>query len=119
MDGFLHTPFDTKNILSGLCLTENDRILMFTILDRLIERAAKLTAAQLAAVVMKTEKGKDPTQPVCIAADGTTYYKTKGLKFRTEYYLKDFLINKKQRFVEFTHREDAPLIGAAVAGLLQ
>ncbi len=118
MDGFLNYPGNIVNPLGKLCTTESDKIILFTIMDQLIERAAKLTAAQLAAVVLKTGKGDDPTYPVCIAADGTTYYKTKGLKFRTEYYLKEYLENTKNRYVEFCHLDDAPLIGAAVAGLL-
>jgi len=118
MDSFLHTPYDTANTLAQLC-TEDDRIIMYTLLDRLIERAAKLTAASLAAVVLKTGKGHNPSKPVCIAADGTTFFKTKGLRFRTSYYLKEFLETKHHIFTEFTHRDDAPLIGAAVAALQQ
>ena len=119
MDKFLNSPRDILNPLGKLCSTDSDRILLFTIMDQLIERAAKLTAAHLAAIVLKTGKGDDPTLPVCIAADGTTYYKSKGLKFRTEYYLKSYLEIKKNRYVEFCHLDDAPVIGAAVAGLLQ
>ena len=119
MDGFLNNPRDTRNPLGRLCSTDSDRIILYTIMDQLIERAARLAAAQLAAVVLKTGKGDDPTLPVCIAADGTTYYKTRGLKFRTEFYLKKYLENTKNRYVDFCHLDDAPLIGAAVAGLLQ
>lgn len=119
MDGFLNYPRDIFNPLGKLCSTDSDKIILFTIMDQLIERAARIAAAQLAAVVLKTGKGEDPTFPVCIAADGTTYYKTKGLKFRTEYYLKGYLENIKYKYVAFCHLDDAPLIGAAVAGLLQ
>lgn len=118
MDGFLNNPGNSLNPLGKICATKSDRIILFTIMDQLIERAAKLTASQLAAVVLKTGKGDDPTFPVCIAADGTTYYKTRNLKFRTEFYLKNYLENKNNRYVEFCHIEDAPLIGAAVAGLI-
>ena len=119
MDGFLNNPRNPLNLLGKLCSTDSDRIILFTIMDQLIERAAKITAAQLAAVVLKTGKGDDPTSPVCISADGTTYYKTRALKFRTEFYLKDYLENTKYKYVDFCHLNDAPLIGAAVAGLLQ
>jgi hexokinase len=119
MDGFLKTPENIINPLGRLCSNESDRIILFTILDQLIERAARLAAAELAAVVLKSGKGDDPTLPICISADGTTYYKTRGLKFRTEFYLKDYLEIKKNRYVEFCHLDDAPLIGAAAAGLLK
>lgn len=119
MDGFLNNPWNPRNSLGGIYTKKSDRIILFTIMDQLIERAAKLTASQLAAVVLKTTKGDDPTFPVSITADGTTYYKTRGLKFRTEYYLKIYLENDKNKYLEFCHIEDAPLIGAAVAGLIQ
>jgi hexokinase len=118
MDGFLNQPGNIHNPLGKLCNTDSDRIILFTIMDQLIERAARLAAAELSAMVLKTGKGDDPTFPVCIVADGTTYYKTRELKFRTEFYLKEYLENTKHRYVEFCHLNDAPLIGAAVAGLL-
>ncbi len=116
MDHFLHTPYDAQNVLSRLCQGE-DRIIAYTLLDRLIERAAKLAAASLSAVVIKTGKGQNPAKPVCIAVDGTTFFKTKRLQFRTEYFIKDFLENRHHLYTEFTTRDDAPLIGAAVAAL--
>lgn len=119
MDGFLNQPENIQNPLGKICFTDSDRIILFTIMDQLIERAARLAAAELSAMVLKTGKGDDPTLPICIVADGTTYYKSRGLKFRTEFYLKDYLENKKGRYVEFCHIEDAPLLGAAVAGLIQ
>jgi len=118
MDEFLHTPFKTENSIAGMCGTEEDRTAAYVIMDRLIERAAKLAATQMAAVVLKTGRGTDPARPVCITADGTTFYKTKNLKFRTEYYLKLFLEEKYGRFTEFVKRDEAPLIGAAAAALL-
>ncbi len=119
MDGFLNYPGNSRNPVAGLCKTDSDRIKVYTILDQLIERSAKLTAAHLAGVILKTGRGTDPVAPVCIVADGTTFYKTKALKFRTEFYLKQYLEFDKNRYFEFCHLDDAPLIGAAVAGLLQ
>ncbi len=118
IDGFLNSPGNTLNPVAMLCRTGSDRIKVYTILDQLIERAARLTAAHLAGVVLKTGSGSDPTLPVCIVADGTTFYKTKALKFRTEFYLKSYLGFEKNKYFEFCQLDDAPLIGAAVAGLL-
>jgi len=119
MDDFLNNPDNSENPLNRICRTDSDKIILFTLMDQLIERAAKLSAAQLAAVVVKTGKGDNPTQPVCIAADGTTYYKTRSLKFRTEFYLKQYLEDTKSKYVEFCHISDAPILGAAAAGLIQ
>jgi hypothetical protein len=38
--------------------------------------------------------------------------------FRTRYYLKQYLETRHGRYIEILHHDDAPIIGAAVAALL-
>jgi hexokinase len=97
--------------------TELDYTAVWYVLDGLIERAAKLTAALLSSVVLKIDKGQDPCVPVCITAEGTTFYELKSLKERVECYLKNFLQDKHGRYIELVSVENATLIGAAIAGL--
>lgn len=97
---------------------EDDATALWLILNSFIARAAKLTAVNLSAAVLKSGKGTDPRRPVCINADGTTYYKTEYLKQYTEYYLYEFLQRRKKRYVRFVRIEDSPVLGAAIAGLL-
>ena len=68
-------------------------------------------------MAVKSGRGIDPTRPICIVAEGTTFYKMKSLKSRIEYYLKQFLENKKGIFTDMAQVENATLIGAAIAGL--
>lgn len=89
----------------------------YYLIDRLIERAAKLTAINLSSAAIKSGKGRNPCRPVCIVAEGTTFYHLKSLKQRVEYYLKDYLVNQKGIFYEIINVENATLIGAAIAGL--
>ena len=97
--------------------TELDCAAVWYVLDGLMERAAKLTAALLSSVVLKTDKGQDPCVPVCITAEGTTFYELKSLKTKVECYLKSFLQDKHGRYIELVSVENATLIGAAIAGL--
>ena len=97
--------------------TEQDRATVWYLLDGLIERAAKLVAALLSSVVLKTNKGRNPCVPICITAEGTTFYELKSLKTKIECYLKCFLQEKHNRYVEIVSVENATLIGAAIAGL--
>jgi len=97
--------------------TEQDYVTLWYVLDSLIERAARLTAVLLSSVVLKIDKGKNPCTPVCITAEGTTFYELKSLKTKVECYLKSFLEEKHNRFVEIVSAENATLIGAAIAGL--
>lgn len=97
--------------------SEGDREVLYHLVDRLIERAAKLTAINLSSVVTKSGKGKNPCYPVCITADGSTFYGLKTLRQKVEYYMKKYLVESCGRRFEFVSVENAPLIGAAIAGL--
>jgi len=116
---FMYYPQSDNNPLARICKAgnEKDRLALYWLLDRLTERAAKLTAINLSSAVLKGRKGENPCAPVCIVAEGTTFYELKSLKSRVEFYLKDYLENKKQRFYEIVNIENATLIGAAIAGL--
>ncbi|UCF16934.1 MAG: hypothetical protein JSW59_05635, partial [Phycisphaerales bacterium] len=94
-----------------------DHTAVWYLLDGLIERAARVVAAMLSSVVLETDKGHDPCEPVCITAEGTTFYELKSLRERIESYMRCFLQGRHDRFVEFVHVENATLIGAAIAGL--
>ncbi|MHC4187885.1 MAG: hexokinase, partial [Planctomycetota bacterium] len=84
--------------------------------ERLIERAGKLTAINLSAMVLKSGSGKNPERPVCIVAEGTTFYEMKDLKDKTEYYLSECL-RQRGVFFDVVNVENSTLIGAAIAGL--
>lgn len=105
--------------LAVICkkVNEQDCAAVWYVLDALIERAAKFTAILLSSIVLKTKKGNNPCAPVCITAEGTTFYELKSLKTKVEFYLKRFLEETHNRFFEIVSVENATLIGAAIAGL--
>jgi hexokinase len=119
VDDFMSYPESRGGLLSSALKTagEEDLATAYHLIDRLIERAAKLTAINLSSVAIKSGKGQNPHRPVCIVAEGTTFYHLKSLKQRVEYYLKDYLVNQKGVFYETINVENATLIGAAIAGL--
>ena len=94
-----------------------DKAIMAALIEAMVERAAKLTAVNLAAAVLKSGKGKNPQRPVCIVAEGTTFYSLPGLKEKVEEYLQEFLTGEKARYHKIVQVENATLIGAAIAGL--
>ena len=119
MNDFMLYPFG-DNPLAEACRkkgTEDDMMFLFTVADRLIERAAKLTAINLSALAIKSGKGTNPAKPICIVAEGTTFYQMKTLKPRVEFYLKQYLEDKHGVYTEIITVENATLIGAAIAGL--
>ncbi|MDT3358961.1 MAG: hexokinase [Spirochaetota bacterium] len=118
MSNYLEMPFNSNYALVACCEgNEDDAIALWMIIDAVIARAAKLTAANLAATVIKSGAGTDPRKPVCINADGTTFYKTEYLKKYTEYYLHTYLQLEHKRYYRFVRIDDSPTIGAAIAGL--
>ena len=85
------------------------------------ERAAVLTAVHLAAFCIKSGEGADPSAPIAINADGSTYYKTRSIPFadtvRRE--LDDMLVRRRNIHYCITPQvEDAPMVGAAIAAML-
>jgi hexokinase len=118
MNALLFYPYG-ENPLANACKQGNveDILTLYYIADRLTERAAKLTAINLSAMAIKSGLGTDPTKPICIVAEGTTFYQMKTLKSRTEFYLKQYLENKQGIYFDIISVDNATLIGAAIAGL--
>ncbi|HAK45173.1 MAG TPA: hexokinase [Spirochaeta sp.] len=92
-------------------------------LDRAMElsraitaRASYLAAAAITGIMLKTGKGKDKQRPVCLCVDGTTFWKLHGLKEKLISQL-DIFTAEAGVYYEILQIENAPIIGAAVAGL--
>ena len=124
IDEFCFYPYLSSNVLAG-CIgsgenarEENDRLTLYYIINDITERAAKLVAVNLGAVIIKTQKGKNPCKPVCITADGSAFYKSKLFKTKLDYYVKEVLNDKMDIYCEFVKVDNANLIGTAIAGIL-
>jgi hexokinase len=87
------------------------------IIDALIDRAAKLVAGSMSAVILKCGKGRTPEKPILITVEGTTFYKLHNFRQRFEMYLNDYLTGERKRYTEFTEVAQSSLIGAALAAL--
>jgi hexokinase len=88
------------------------------IIDCLTERAGKLVAANLAAVMLKTGKGKSQNRPVLITVEGTTFYKLHNLRTQFEKYFNEYLSGDRKRYYEVTEVQQSSLVGAALAALI-
>jgi hexokinase len=106
-----------ENVLTKCFTDEEDKKKSLYIIDNMIDRSARLVAANLAAVVLKTGKGTKPDRPVLMTIEGTTFYKLHNLKERFETYFTEYLHGDRKRYAEFTEVEQSSLIGAALAGL--
>ncbi len=115
---FISKPITGNSPLHNLQLDEADMDKCIEIIECLIDRSAKLVAANIAAVILKTSKGKSAERPILITIEGTTFYKLHNLRKYFEKYLKEYLKEEKQRFYEFTEVRQSSLVGAALAALI-
>jgi len=128
-DNYLHNPSDSRNPLVALLATVGsaekmaakardgaDTHRLWHLIDGLLERAAKLSAANLAAAVLKGPSDSGPLRPACITIDGTTYYRYYRFAHRVESYLRPYLCSR-DKYYEIVQVDNAPLVGAAVAAL--
>jgi hexokinase len=95
-----------------------DRENCIVILESIIDRAAKLVAANMASIILKTNKGKSSERPILITIEGTTFYKMHTLKANFEKYLGEYLSGERQRYYEITEVKQSSLVGAALAALI-
>lgn len=117
IDDFCFYPYG-GNPLADITADDEDRLLVSSAIEAFMERIAKLSAVNLCAVMLKSGAGKNPCKPVCISAEGTTFYKSKLFKGKLDYYMR---VNAKDKYglnYEFVKVNDSTIIGAAVTGLL-
>lgn len=118
MNNYLYYPYQ-GSLLSECCLEgSDDHMILYYLIDSIVERAAKLVTINLASIMMKTGTGKNPCKPVCINADGSTFYKSKLFRSKLEYYVKKYINDEKGLYLEFVNAENATLVGTAIAGLM-
>jgi len=115
MDAFLSDSHG-DNILAESCRSKEDKHILDVLAQQIVERAAKLSAINLSAMVLKSGGGQDTARPICILAEGTTFYEMNGLREKTENYLRNYLEKQKTHF-DIVNVENSTLTGAAIAGL--
>lgn len=106
------------NVLSDILVEKEDKEAAAVIINAFIERAAKLVAASLAAVVLKTGKAKTPDKPILMTIEGTTFYKMNNFRIMFEAFLQGFFSGENRRFYEIVEVPNSSLIGAGIAAIV-
>jgi hexokinase len=112
-----------SSLLAGVLdeLENEDKIILYLLFDNLIERAALLTSIVLAALLAKSCRGFNPCHPVCIIAEGSSFYKMNNFKTRVECFLKNTLAKNSFKgcqpgiYYEIKKVENSAMLGAAAA----
>ena len=98
-------------------MSETDRVIFHILLESLEERAAILATIVLASSILKSGKGKNPLNPVCIVAEGSSYYKMKNFQVKVCNYIGEVLSERGNYYFEINRVDKAVMLGAAVAAL--
>ncbi len=115
---YVGNPYDKEEGVVARCLSsEDDLLAAYLIFDGLYERAARLVAISMAAVVRKTGRGSNPCKPVCVAAEGTMFSKAKLFRQKLDYYMRSFVEGELGLYIEYVTVENSVLLGTAIAGL--
>lgn len=116
-DAFCARPYG-NGVLAGICQEEEDREMVYTIIDRLVERSARLVCANLAGILLQTGAGMRIHRPACIVAEGSTFYKGHLFRGKLERMCAEYITGRLGRYYAFRQVADANLIGTAAAALL-
>ena len=117
-DDFVANPYQAGTAFDAVPLDDADRRMLRDLGAPVLVRAARLTAVNIAAAVLRCGEGHDSLHPVCVTIDGSTYYKTKSVQFRSriEADLRAILEPRGIHY-DLIAVDEAPILGAAVAGL--
>lgn len=107
--------FGSDSVLSNYLPEENDRLFASEICSALIDRAAKLTVCNIAAIMEKTDAGKNPSAPFTIAAEGSTFYKAFSFYERFSKYADSYITGQLGRHFRIYGAENLTLSGCAAA----
>jgi hexokinase len=105
------------------CLSETsenytaDRQRLIYLLDLIAEHTSALVTVNLAAILEKGGKRKSD-HPVYISLDGSVCIYSKTFMNKLNINFKQYVLDKLDIRSEFIHVEDASLLGAAIAGLI-
>ena len=93
----------------------DDEEALFSIIDTLYERAACIIAVTLTAIAAHTDTGRSPSRPCLVCADGSAFYGAPLLRPKLRHWLDTWAAARHGRYFRFTRRDNAPLLGAAIA----
>ncbi|MCQ2592487.1 MAG: hexokinase [Treponema sp.] len=115
IDLYLNGYATSENVLENVCVLgdSKDRQLLTELLKQIIMRSAKITAAVIGATVLKSKPSKN--KKVCITCNGSTFWKTFGLKKSVEELLYQELTEKHTINFDIIRVENDITVGTAIS----
>ncbi|MCL2056169.1 MAG: hypothetical protein FWH02_02990 [Oscillospiraceae bacterium] len=118
IDRFADFPYGDNTLAAYIGGDENDREAVYTLIDAFYDRVAVLITMNIAALLIRMGAGKNPWKPVCVCAEGTTFYMAKLFRPKLDYYMRTYVRDKLGLYCEFVKVDNSTIFGTAAAGLL-
>lgn len=119
---FMDYPYSNYNQIGKLINTDgsdDDRVLVFAIIDQLLTRSAKLVVINLIGIMDYLELGQQPSLPICISSEGSTFFKFKRLNQKILQEVNQYSKQEAKYFCEFVEARESTLYGTAIAALVE
>ncbi len=91
---------------------EDDRSILFSLFDSVVDRSARICAAIIGAALEQCGSSSEKN-PVCVSCNGTTFFKTYKIASRTKKYLSE-LLSSQQIYFKILDEEADITIGTAM-----
>ena len=104
------------NMFSGA--TTEDCDVLFSLFDALVDRAARICAAIIGACVVQCDVSAAEQKRICVACNGSAFFKTYKVKERTQCYLDEYLADKNALYDMLEEEADITR-GTAMAALAE
>jgi hexokinase len=105
--------------LSRICGTDSDRAAVSAVINGIYDRAARHSAAAIAAVLRQTDAGRLAGRPACVTAEGSTFYKLHSFREKFDRYVRKHIVRHDGRHLEVVSVENATILGTALAAMTQ
>lgn len=109
---------DENNLYAQLAAKNaDDRQTLDYALELLYERCAKMVVIMLCGIAGHTQSGADAAHPLCVCAEGTTFYRSPLLTKYLDILMRDYVAGQHGRHIRIVSTDDATLTGTALAAL--
>lgn len=113
----LDKPSADNRLLALAKQNQDDLLALQMLADAFFSRSAMMVAVNLTAVMRKSGVKTSPEAPICISAEGSTFYLCKPLHDRILKFMDAFAHQRMQLNYAFVQAEDSTIFGSAYAAL--
>lgn len=102
----------------GDMFTGEDAATASELCNAIFVRSARCVCANIASILVLTDRGSDPEHPACVCADGSVIRKSRAFREALDEFMQSFITDGLGRYAVIWSTENATMLGSAAAALL-